>query len=63
MIEYRLEDKLKCVERELRFRRVVYERNVQRERMTQQQADWEIGCMEAIAADYRIKAKCGDVEL
>ena len=46
-------DKLRCIQRELRFRRVVYEKRVHRGAMTQQQSDWEIGCMEAIEADYR----------
>ena len=57
--EFSADDKLRCIERELRFRRVVYEKRVQRERMSQTQADWEIGCMEAIAADYRVVLKSG----
>lgn len=57
--DYSADDKLRCVERELRFRRVIYEKRVARQSMSQQQADWEIGCMEAIASDYRIMVKSG----
>lgn len=45
-------DKLKCVERELRLRKKVYPRWVAEGRMTQQQAEHEIDCMQAIVTDY-----------
>jgi hypothetical protein len=47
------QDKLRCAEREAKMRRRVYQRWVEQGRMTQKQADHEIACMEAIAADYR----------
>ncbi len=59
MTEFSVEDKLHCIERELRFRRVIYEKRVGRQAMSQQQADWEIGCMESIARDYRTMAASG----
>ena len=59
MSEFSSEDKLRCVERELRFRRVIYEKRIERQAMTKEQADHEIGCMEAIASDYRIAIKSG----
>lgn len=46
-------DKLRCAEREVRQRRRVYPRLVAGDRMDQLDADREIACMEAIAADYR----------
>jgi hypothetical protein len=52
MSKFSATDKLACVERELKFRRVVYARNVRNGVMRQEQADWEIKCMESIAADY-----------
>jgi hypothetical protein len=45
--------KLEAVNRELGFRRRVYERRVQEGRMTQAKADHEIAIFEDIAADYR----------
>lgn len=48
-------DKLACAERELRFRRRVYADRVAMRKMTQEKADHEVGCMEAIVADYRAK--------
>jgi hypothetical protein len=45
------QDKLRCAEREAKMRRRVYQRWVEQGRMTQKQADHEIACMEAIAAD------------
>ncbi len=51
------EDKLKSVERELGFRRRVYKRRVDDQKMTQKQADREIAIFEAIASDYREKAE------
>jgi hypothetical protein len=47
------EDKLKCLEREIGMRKSVYPRWVYAGKMTQDQADREIACMEAIADDYR----------
>lgn len=45
-------DKLHCVERELKYRYRVFERLVDKGKMTQRQADREIALMEEIAADY-----------
>lgn len=53
------EDKLACVEREVKMRRRVYPRWVENKRMTQAQADREIALMEAIADDYRAEAAKG----
>lgn len=50
------EEKLKAVERELGYRRHVYSRRVANNKMTQAQADRQIGVMEAIAEDYRTLA-------
>ncbi len=63
MSEFTVRDKLECVERELRFRRVVFVRRVDRKVMSQEQMDHEIGCMEAIAADYRERVKIAEPEL
>ena len=46
------EEKLHCIQRELGFRRRVYERKVGDGRMTQRQADKEIWLMEEIERDY-----------
>ena len=46
-------DKLHCVERELGYRRRVYDRLVCRGKMTELHARREIALMEAIAEDYR----------
>lgn len=43
-----LEDQLKCVDRELGFRRRVYARRVADGKMTQVAADREIALMEAV---------------
>lgn len=51
------EDKLKCVERELRMRRQVYEYRVKNGTMTIKQSNYEIACMSAIVEDYRELAK------
>jgi hypothetical protein len=40
--EFSAADKLRCIERELRLRRVVFQHRVQRWSMTQEQADREI---------------------
>lgn len=50
------QDKLEAVERELAFRRRVYERRVADGKMTQQLADRQIAVFEAIADDYDQKA-------
>lgn len=46
-------DKLKSVERELKFRRQVFPRRVEANKMKQVDADREIAIFEAIADDYR----------
>lgn len=50
-------DKLSCLERELQIRQIVFERRVKRGAMSREQMNWEIGCMEAIASDYRAKVQ------
>lgn len=53
--EFTPSDKLKAVEREIGFRKRVYERKVAERKMTREVADREIAVMEAIAADYRAR--------
>lgn len=48
-------DKLRCVERELAFRKLVYPPRVRAGKMSQREADYEIRMMEAVANDYRQK--------
>lgn len=50
---FRAEEKLACVEREVKLRRYVYPARVQSGRMTKKLADEQIALMEAIADDYR----------
>jgi len=50
-------DKLACAERELKYRKYVYERRVDDGKMSAGKAAHEIACMEAIAADYRKAAE------
>lgn len=50
--QFTREMKHKAIDRELTFRRRVYERRVSENKMTQKQADYEIGVFEAILADY-----------
>lgn len=45
-------EKLKAIQRELEFRRYVFPRRVQAEKMTQRQADEQIAIFEEIALDY-----------
>jgi hypothetical protein len=45
---YSMDDMIKCATRELAMRRRVYPKWVEQDRMTQDKADWEIECMEAI---------------
>lgn len=47
------DQKLKAVERELTYRRFVYQRRVETKAMTRQQADLQIALFEEIADDYR----------
>ena len=46
-------DKLAAVERELGYRRRVYQRQIAEEKMTRALADKQIALFEAIATDYR----------
>jgi hypothetical protein len=46
-------DKMQCAERELRYRRRVYGRLVERGKMSKEQSERELELMEAIALDYR----------
>jgi hypothetical protein len=50
-------EKLRCLEKELRLRNLVYPRKVEAGKMTQGQANREIYCMEDIAADYVAKVR------
>lgn len=54
---YTTEDKLKVVERELKYRRRVYAGLVVRGKMKQAAADEQIAVFEAIAADYRVMSE------
>jgi hypothetical protein len=47
------DDKLQCAERELRYRRRVYGRLIERGKMSKRQCERELELMEAIAEDYR----------
>jgi len=47
------EQKLKCVERELRFRRRVYKGRVSRGAMKKEDCDFEIAVMESIRDDIQ----------
>jgi hypothetical protein len=53
-------EKLQCVERELKFRHRVFERMIEKGKMTKRQADREIELMTAIVEDYK---KLAEVEL
>jgi hypothetical protein len=53
MTEFSASTKRKAISRELSFRRYVYPGRVLAKKMTQQQADDQIGVMEAIEVDYR----------
>jgi len=46
-------DKLRAVENEIRWRRLVYPRRIDAKSMSQRQADNGIAVMQAIAEDYR----------
>jgi hypothetical protein len=47
--------KLRCVERELGYRKYVYPKRIASRTMSAQQAEQEIRVMEAIRDDYRAK--------
>jgi hypothetical protein len=49
---YTAEDKKKAIERELGYRRRVYPRWIEQNRMTKRQADQQIEIFEAIRDDY-----------
>jgi hypothetical protein len=51
------EEKADCAERELRWRRRVYPRRIDKGSMTKVQAEREIAMMTEIAADYRAKGE------
>jgi hypothetical protein len=46
-------DKLQCAEREVKYRRRVYGRLVERGKMAKRDSERELELMEAIAEDYR----------
>lgn len=50
---YNDRQKLAAIDREISFRVRVYEKKIAEGKMTRQDADYEIGIMKAIAADYR----------
>jgi hypothetical protein len=56
-------EKLACAERELVFRRRVYNRLEVRGKMTPHEAQHEINAMEAIVADYRELAAAEDPQV
>lgn len=51
------EEKLAGIERELKYRRRVYPRRIEAQKMTQSLADEQITLFEAIAEDYRAQAQ------
>lgn len=52
-MQFTSDQKLAAVERELSFRRRVFERRVAEGKMGREKADYEIAVFEAIATDYR----------
>lgn len=50
-------EKLKCVQRELQLRRVVYARRVAEKKMSETSSKREIALMEAIVEDYLKQAE------
>lgn len=52
MTEFTPQQKLDAIQRELDFRQRVYARRIQQGQMTHKKADYEIGVMRAIHADY-----------
>jgi hypothetical protein len=55
--------KLECIEREIKYREWVYPRRVAEGKMTQGQADKQLGLMEEIAEDYRDQVEVDEPEL
>lgn len=53
MRTFTIDEKILCIERELNFRKTVYQRRVDKNAMSKSQADYEIGCMESILQDYK----------
>jgi hypothetical protein len=53
MPEWTARDKLKEVERELKYRRFVYPKAIERNQMTVKASNRQMHIMEAIADDYR----------
>lgn len=54
------QDKLRCIERELRYRNRIYLRLVANGKMSRELCDREIELMQAIADDYRALAAAGE---
>jgi hypothetical protein len=54
--EYSARDKLKAVEREIRYREHVYPKRVKDGKMTQRDSDFQIGIFKAIAAEIKPQA-------
>lgn len=50
-------EKLRAIEREIGFRKLVYPRRVAENKMTQRQANYQLSVMEAIRDDYMKQAK------
>lgn len=55
MSDYSDLEKLAEIERELRYRRPVYARLVEKNTLSKAKADRQIAIMEAVAEDYRLK--------
>jgi hypothetical protein len=55
--QWTAQDKLACIERELRYRLRVYPRRVAEGKMSEQQMRREISILEAIVADLRGNAE------
>lgn len=53
MPPYTLEEKIACLTREIQQRKRVYPKLVMKETMTQAEADYQLGCMQAILQDYQ----------
>jgi hypothetical protein len=55
--------KLRCIERELGFRKYIYPRRIEAGRMSAELAEQEIRVMEAICDDYRARLEAEEPRL
>jgi len=53
MTEWTARDKLKEIERELKYRKYLYPKWIEKNQLTVKAANKQIGILEVIAADYR----------